>query len=83
MLTGLPGVASASINLLTASALILHDEKVVSAETLAERVDDMGFEAAINSTKRLGTPHDHPEEVEGGASKTRTIQVKIDGMFCS
>lgn len=50
----IPGIVGVSVNLVLASAVVLHDNEVVRAEKIADEVDDIGFEAAITTSKPAG-----------------------------
>src|SRR5271170_3566200 len=51
----LPGLISMSVNLMSEEALAEHDPSVLSADTIAEAIDDVGFEASVLSTKEIGS----------------------------
>ncbi|KAJ9646400.1 Cu(2+)-transporting P-type ATPase [Coniosporium tulheliwenetii] len=79
-----PGVISFSISLLSERAVIEHDPTVLSAEQIAEIIEDTGFDATVLETKDASSH---------AASKTRTstngkrrqvltTTVAIEGMTC-
>src|SRR5271155_2074761 len=51
----LPGLLSLSVNLMSEEALAEHDPSILSAEQIAEAIDDVGFEASVISTKEVVT----------------------------
>ncbi|KAI5807664.1 P-type ATPase-like protein, partial [Peziza echinospora] len=70
------GVGSFSISLLAERAVIMHDASIISAEQIAEIIEDRGFGATILST-------DMPREKRQPARpKQATTTVKVDGMTC-
>ena len=73
----LPGLLSISVNLMSEQAMAEHDPSILSAEQIAEAIDDVGFEAAVISTKEVisgNTPAD---------STMDTATLKIFGMTCA
>ncbi|EON68988.1 hypothetical protein W97_08246 [Coniosporium apollinis CBS 100218] len=79
-----PGVISFSISLLSERAVIEHDQAILSAEQIADIIEDTGFDATVLETKDASSP---------AASKTRTsttakrrqvltTTVAIEGMTC-
>ena len=72
-----PGLISISVNLMSEQAMVEHDASIVSAEKIAEAIDDVGFEAAVVSTK---------ETLSDNTSADPTIDtttLKIFGMTCA
>lgn len=74
-LKDLPGVTTAEVNLLSASALVLHEDSVTS-DAVAEAVEDAGFEAKVVDSVRV-----QPEGKAAGATTRTTFSV--DGMTCA
>ncbi|KAL6918337.1 hypothetical protein FSST1_009832 [Fusarium sambucinum] len=68
--TGVAGVLKFNISLLAERAVITHDETKISAEQIAEIVEDRGFDATILSTQR---------DLSFQGEDTATAQFKIFG----
>src|SRR5579859_7069757 len=72
-----PGLISISVNLISEQAMVEHNASILSAEKIAEAIDDVGFEASVVSTK---------EVVSDSAPADSTIDtttLKIFGMTCA
>ncbi|KAI5253950.1 heavy metal translocatin [Aureobasidium subglaciale] len=83
---GLPGIKSFNISLLSERAVIEHDPNLITADTIAETIEDTGFDASIveskvsepvrskmlSSTRKLSRKHD----------VLFTTIVAIEGMTC-
>jgi Cu+-exporting ATPase len=74
------GIKSFSISLLSERAVIEHDTTEISADKLAETIEDVGFDAKVLDTvaqtaerKRSKGPKEH---------KTLTTTVSVEGMTC-
>ncbi|KAG5751953.1 hypothetical protein H9Q70_005396 [Fusarium xylarioides] len=67
---GVPGVLKFNISLLAERAVITHDETKLSAEKIAEIIDDRGFDVTILSTQR--------DSIHQGGDTT-TAQFKVFG----
>ncbi|CUS12064.1 unnamed protein product [Tuber aestivum] len=52
---GVSGIGSFTVSLITERAVAVHDPDVISAERIAEIIDDRGFEAKIISTDLQGS----------------------------
>ncbi|KAL2820197.1 E1-E2 ATPase-domain-containing protein [Aspergillus cavernicola] len=81
-LTETPGVRSVSVSLLSERALVEHDLSTVSAEQIAEIIEDRGFGARVleTSTPQTG-PHGFQESTDLSSQSTLTT-VSIEGMTC-
>uniref|UniRef100_A0A061RQH4 P-type Cu(+) transporter n=2 Tax=Tetraselmis sp. GSL018 TaxID=582737 RepID=A0A061RQH4_9CHLO len=68
----LAGVHSVKVNLLTEKATVEYDPSAISAESIAEEVEDVGFEASV-------------QDDEGGHQepKVATARIIIGDMSCS
>lgn len=76
---GVPGMKHFSISLLSERAVIDHDPSVLTAEQIAEIIEDRGFGAEIvDSVKAQGKSHDD----EDSNSTIATTTVAIGGMTC-
>jgi Cu+-exporting ATPase len=78
-----PGVKSMSVSLLAERAIVQHDASVISAEALADIIEDRGFDATVVDSKL----HDAGKATEGEAdgkdqSHTWSTTVAIEGMTC-
>ena len=78
------GVKSFSISLLSERAVLDHDPALLSAERIAELIDDTGFDAAVVETKAVETmKHSKTKRRKNGTQTTNTITiVAIEGMTC-
>ncbi|OIW25905.1 heavy metal translocatin [Coniochaeta ligniaria NRRL 30616] len=76
------GVKHFSISLLAERAVIEHDPALLSAEKIAEIIDDRGFDATIIETKEvaLDTKGTSGNDVAKPAAATTTVA--IEGMTC-
>ncbi|KAF1974125.1 heavy metal translocatin [Bimuria novae-zelandiae CBS 107.79] len=74
------GIKHFSISLLSERAVIEHDTKVISPETLAETIEDAGFDAKVLDTVAQVT--DRPRSKKEKKSKTLTTTVDVEGMTC-
>ena len=77
------GVKSFSISLLSERAVIEHDTNIISPATLAETIEDTGFDAEVLETKAaepapLKPKHRRKEDQQ----KLVTTTVTIEGMTC-
>lgn len=73
----MPGLFSLSVNLIAEEGLAEHDPSIVSAEDIANAIDDIGFEASVLSTQDISA---------GNAPTGLTIDtatLKIFGMTCA
>ncbi|KAF2017912.1 heavy metal translocatin [Aaosphaeria arxii CBS 175.79] len=73
------GVKSFNISLLSERAVIEHDPAVLSAEQMAEMIEDVGFDASVLETV-AATPVSKGKSSR--KSKTLTTTVGIEGMTC-
>ncbi|KAF8474260.1 putative copper-transporting ATPase [Kalaharituber pfeilii] len=72
------GVGSISVSLLAERAVVMHDPALLSAEKIAELIEDRGFGAAILSTD-MPRASRRPAETK---PKQATTTVKVEGMTC-
>ncbi|ETI19807.1 hypothetical protein G647_08820 [Cladophialophora carrionii CBS 160.54] len=78
-----PGVKSMSVSLLAERAIVQHDAKVISADALAEIIEDRGFDATVVDSKLQDAGKATDGEAEGkDQSHTWTTTVAIEGMTC-
>ncbi|KAJ6782964.1 hypothetical protein PWT90_09994 [Aphanocladium album] len=73
-----PGVKSFSISLLSERAVIEHDPNLLTAEQIAEIIEDRGFGAEIVDSVR-STP---AVQTDDATSNVATTTVAIEGMTC-
>lgn len=75
------GVVKASINLLLENAEVLYDPQLITAEKIAQVIDDIGYEAKLVSS---GVPsitgEDSQSPQKGGK---RTVFINVSGMTCA
>lgn len=79
-----PGIKSMSISLLSERAVIEHDASMISAEAIAEIIEDRGFEATVVETQNMksqpgGPIGALPKEIP---IELATTTVAIEGMTC-
>ncbi|KAK6496742.1 hypothetical protein TWF481_001730 [Arthrobotrys musiformis] len=67
------GIGSVSVSLVMNRAVIQHDPEVISAEQIAEIIEDRGFDARVIST-------DLPSANAQRDTKTQILNIKIYGM---
>ncbi|KAJ9092259.1 hypothetical protein QFC21_006901 [Naganishia friedmannii] len=81
-----PRVKQVDVNLLEASAVVIHLIEMKAAELL-ESVRDLGFEADVVSTALFETEdsagNDTPPQLSTGQSRNRTVRIGVEGIFCS
>ncbi|KAI9688318.1 MAG: hypothetical protein M1820_010263 [Bogoriella megaspora] len=80
-----PGVKSFSISLLSERAVLEHDSSILSAERIAEIIEDTGFDAEVLETKSLAaTPASSSRKRKRGGKKENvaTTTVSVEGMTC-
>ncbi|KAI5304194.1 hypothetical protein KEM56_006753 [Ascosphaera pollenicola] len=75
------GVKSVSVSLLSERAVVDHDPAKISAEELAERVEDRGFDASVIETKYSGHNNTQPDSA-ASASNLMSTTVAVEGMTC-
>jgi len=74
------GIKHFSISLLSERAVIEHDINMISPETLAETIEDVGFDAKVLQTE---TQSSGKQKTRGHTKqKTMTTTVGIEGMTC-
>lgn len=78
-----PGVKSFSISLLSERAVLEHDPNIITAEKIAETIEDTGFDASVVETK-LSAPVLKKSKKTRGGKKDIIFQtiVAIEGMTC-
>ncbi len=80
-LNGLPGVESANVNLMTASATVSFDPAQVTPAAMVEAVNETGYEAALRPSRRSATDEQARRlaetDAEYAALKVRTIAAGI------
>ncbi|KAG8961148.1 hypothetical protein FRC03_005704 [Tulasnella sp. 419] len=72
-LNALPGIVEVTVNLVSHSAVVLHDAIIISPDTVKDEIDGVGYDAAVISTKPIN-PAD--------ASLCQTT-FGVEGMTCS
>lgn len=78
------GVRSMSISLLSERAVIEHDASIISAEAVAEIIEDRGFGATIIETKPSLSqlPESASSTVWNQGPELTTTTIAIEGMTC-
>ncbi|KAI9659975.1 MAG: hypothetical protein M1821_001327 [Bathelium mastoideum] len=81
-----PGVKTFSISLLSERAVLEHDSSILSAERIAEIIEDTGFDATVLESKSLSTTSSSSSSSKkrkrGKQSKIATTTVSVEGMTC-
>ncbi|EXJ87428.1 Cu2+-exporting ATPase [Capronia epimyces CBS 606.96] len=79
-----PGVKSLSVSLLAERAIVQHDANQISAEALAEIIEDRGFDATVVESKAQENtkPTTGTGSGDTAAHSTWTTTVAIEGMTC-
>ncbi|KAK0261498.1 Cu(2+)-transporting P-type ATPase [Friedmanniomyces endolithicus] len=77
------GIKGFSISLLSERAVIEHDASLISAEKLAETIEDTGFDAEVLDTQAAQHIASKPKSRrKATGSKLVTTTVAIEGMTC-
>jgi len=76
----IPGVKNFSISLLSERAVIEHDPELLTAEQIAEIIEDRGFGAEIIDSET--TQQEKPRASSNPTSSVATTTVAIEGMTC-
>ncbi|KAK7181847.1 hypothetical protein DPSP01_002435 [Paraphaeosphaeria sporulosa] len=84
---GMKGVGSVSVSLVMERAVVQHDPEVISADQVAEIIEDRGFDAeVISSDVPLAAPEDFlsdsEDEDEGAETSIATTTLSVEGMTC-
>nr|OQO31470.1 hypothetical protein B0A51_01679 [Rachicladosporium sp. CCFEE 5018] len=78
-----PGVGSVTVSLALERAVVVHDVTVISAEAIAEAIEDRGFDAEVLSsdapTQQVGAGE---EEELLGSEKFQATTIRVGGMTC-
>lgn len=85
---GVEGAGTVSVSLVMGRAVVLHDPTKLSAEKIAEIIDDRGFDAEVLSTdlprareaQLLGQESD--DEVRPSGPQTSITTLAVEGMTC-
>ncbi|QIW97013.1 hypothetical protein AMS68_002531 [Peltaster fructicola] len=77
-----PGVKSFSISLLSERAVIEHDTALLSAEQIAEMIEDTGFDAEVLETKASDIVPSTARRRRGSQHRILTTTIAIEGMTC-
>ncbi|KAJ2967769.1 hypothetical protein NQ176_g9505 [Zarea fungicola] len=75
-----PGVKSFSISLLSERAVIEHDPSLITADQVAEIIEDRGFGAEIVDSVRAAAAGGNSKEDDSSTIATTTVA--IEGMTC-
>ncbi|KAL4811255.1 E1-E2 ATPase-domain-containing protein [Aspergillus unguis] len=76
------GVHSVNVSLLSERAVVEHDMSDISAEKLAEVIEDRGFGARVLETSTLQAGFRGSQESIGPSSQSTVTTVAIEGMTC-
>ena len=79
------GVKSMNVSLMTNRAVVQHDASVISAEAVAEIIEDRGFDAEIKDSKLLISARAKTMQKElsqQNVADLMTTTVAIEGMTC-
>lgn len=73
----LPGILGVAVSLMGNSMTVTFDPTLTSTNAIIEKVGETGYEATQwESSDVEANPNDK------AADNTRTVQIKVDGMFC-
>ena len=84
-LNGQPGIGSVAVSLITERAVIQHDPSTISAEAVAEAIEDRGFDAEVLSTDLPPASKGYGcagSQEELGDARLAATTVAIEGMTC-
>ncbi|KAF2737160.1 copper-transporting ATPase-like protein [Polyplosphaeria fusca] len=76
------GIKHFSISLLSERAVIEHDTNIISPETLAETIEDVGFDAKVLETVAATAVGGSQGHGAPNKRKTLTTTVGVEGMTC-
>ncbi|RFU78875.1 atpase, p-type, heavy metal translocating [Trichoderma arundinaceum] len=82
---GVKGVGTVSVSLVMERAVVMHDPQIISAEQVAEIIEDCGFDAEMLSTDLLSPLVPRFSDAKGDEdidSGLVTTTVAIEGMTC-
>ncbi|KAK6430698.1 Cu(2+)-transporting P-type ATPase, partial [Oleoguttula sp. CCFEE 5521] len=83
--TSTPGVGSVTVSLALERAVVVHDTALISAEAIAEAIEDRGFDAEVLSTDGpAAATVDEAGEAEEllGSEKFQATTIRVGGMTC-
>jgi P-type Cu+ transporter len=76
------GVKSMSVSLMTNRAVIQHDSAVITPESLAEIIEDRGFDAEIKESRSVESSGRKSHAGKQAQTEAATTVVAIEGMTC-
>ncbi|KAL2848534.1 E1-E2 ATPase-domain-containing protein [Aspergillus pseudoustus] len=77
-----PGVRSVNVSLLSERAVVEHDLSKISAEQLADIIEDRGFGARVLETRTPQSGSHGSHDSTGPSSQLMVTTVAIEGMTC-
>lgn len=78
-----PGVKSFSISLLSERAVVEHDPSLLTADAIAETIEDTGFDAKVLDSKPADAVQKRRvRRRSSGRLKSTTTKIAIEGMTC-
>ncbi|KAL2810497.1 E1-E2 ATPase-domain-containing protein [Aspergillus granulosus] len=77
-----PGVRSVNVSLLSERAVVEHDLSQISAEQLADIIEDRGFGARVLETLKPQGGSRGSQDATGPSSQSMVTTVAIEGMTC-
>ena len=80
-----PGVKSISVSLLSGRAVVEHDPSVIRPESIAEIIEDRGFDATVLETQTTSAGRTNEDTCDTAGQKKAdmfTTTVSIEGMTC-
>lgn len=80
-----PGISAFSISLLSERAVVEHDTSILTTEEIAQKIEDVGFDAAVLDSTLVVSPTQTPNT--RGTNSKRGVNavattVAIEGMTC-
>jgi len=85
-LEGVTGVANLNISLLSERAVVEHDAEILTAEQIAEMVEDVGFDATVlDSTLMASVESGHPPDAFSNGKQVPLLitTLALEGITCS
>ncbi|KXJ91360.1 E1-E2 ATPase-domain-containing protein [Microdochium bolleyi] len=80
--SGVPGVKSFNVSLLSERAVIEHDAALISVDTILETIEDRGFGATLVDTQVAEPSGGRAAGTDAAVSSTVTTTIAIEGMTC-
>ena len=78
------GVQSMSVSLMSERAVVKHNPEIISADAIAQIIEDCGFDASIVETRNISPGNSQPTSTVPAAATQliTTTTLSIEGMTC-